>query len=71
MRRMHKRYICEERLLEVVRADVSTQAIQNLSTGQGVSAQGVQKALTTEIHGFMGDAPQLDDITLMILVRES
>jgi sigma-B regulation protein RsbU (phosphoserine phosphatase) len=64
-------FFCEERLLEVVRACVGTQANQNLSAGQGVSAQGVQEALTTEIHGFMSDAPQFDDITLMVLVRES
>ena len=64
-------FFCEERLLEVVQACVGTQANQNLSAGQGVSAQGVQEALTTEIHGFMSDAPQFDDITLMVLVRES
>jgi serine phosphatase RsbU (regulator of sigma subunit) len=31
----------------------------------------VKEALTTEIHRFVGDAPQFDDITLMIVVREA
>jgi serine phosphatase RsbU (regulator of sigma subunit) len=61
----------QERLLEIARANVGTQANQNLPTGQGFSAQDVQEALTTEIHGFVSDAPQFDDITLMIVVRES
>jgi sigma-B regulation protein RsbU (phosphoserine phosphatase) len=60
----------EERLLEVMRANVGTQRNQNSLAGQGVSAQGVQEALTTEIERFVSDAPQFDDITLMIVVRE-
>jgi serine phosphatase RsbU (regulator of sigma subunit) len=61
----------EERLLEVVRASVRAQANQNLSRGQGLSAQGVQEALMMEIDGFVSDAPQFDDVSLMIVVRES
>jgi serine phosphatase RsbU (regulator of sigma subunit) len=61
----------EERLLEVVRANVGALASKNLSTGQGPSARDVKEALTTEIHRFVGDAPQFDDITLMIVVREA
>jgi serine phosphatase RsbU (regulator of sigma subunit) len=61
----------EERLLEVIRADMGMQANQNLPTGQGFSAQRLQKTLKTEIQGFMNGAPQFDDITLMVLVRES
>jgi sigma-B regulation protein RsbU (phosphoserine phosphatase) len=61
----------EERLLEVVRASVATLANQDLSRGQGFSAQGVQEAVATEIQGFVSDAPQFDDTTLMIVVRES
>ena len=60
----------EERLLEVVRARGGTKANHNLPTGQGFSAQGVQEALAMEIHGFVSNAPQFDDITLMIVVRE-
>jgi serine phosphatase RsbU (regulator of sigma subunit) len=49
----------EDRLLETVRAN------------RECSAQDVQDALMTEIHSFVGDAPQFDDITLMIVVRNS
>jgi sigma-B regulation protein RsbU (phosphoserine phosphatase) len=49
----------EERLLEVVRADL------------GRSAQGLQDALMAQVREFVGDAPQFDDITLMVLVRGS
>jgi sigma-B regulation protein RsbU (phosphoserine phosphatase) len=61
----------EQRLLETVRACVPVQANPNPPTGQEVSAQSVQEALMTEIHQFVGDAPQFDDITLMIVVRDS
>ena len=64
-------FFCEERLLEIVRACVGTQAKQNLLTGQGFSAQGVQETIKTRVQGFMSDAPQFDDITLMVVVRES
>jgi sigma-B regulation protein RsbU (phosphoserine phosphatase) len=47
----------EERLLEVAQANL------------GRSARDVQDALMAEVHEFVGDAPQLDDITLMVLVR--
>jgi sigma-B regulation protein RsbU (phosphoserine phosphatase) len=47
----------EERLLEVAQANL------------GRSAREVQDALMAEVHEFVGDAPQLDDITLMVLVR--
>jgi len=49
----------EERLLEVVR------------TNLGRPAQDVQHALLAEVHEFVGDAPQFDDIALMIVVRDS
>jgi sigma-B regulation protein RsbU (phosphoserine phosphatase) len=48
-----------ERLLEVVR------------TNLGRPAQDVQSALLAEVHEFVGDAPQFDDIALMIVVRGS
>jgi serine phosphatase RsbU (regulator of sigma subunit) len=60
----------EERLIEAVKAGVGATAGTDLSTGQGTSAQRLQEALAKEIHGFVGDAPQFDDITLMIVVRE-
>ena len=46
-----------ERLLEVVQAQV------------GHSAQDMQDALLAEIQGFVGDAPQFDDITLVVVAR--
>ncbi|MCP4539162.1 MAG: PP2C family protein-serine/threonine phosphatase [Chloroflexi bacterium] len=61
----------EEQLLEVVRANVGAPADQNSPTGQGFSAQSIHEALTIEIQKFVSDAPQFDDLTLMILVRES
>jgi sigma-B regulation protein RsbU (phosphoserine phosphatase) len=49
----------EERLLKVTRANLER------------TAQDVHHALMTEVHRFVGDAPQFDDITLMIVVRSS
>ncbi|NIO68863.1 MAG: SpoIIE family protein phosphatase, partial [Anaerolineae bacterium] len=49
----------KERLLEVVR------------TNLGRPAQDVQDALLAEVHEFVGDAPQFDDIALMVVVRGS
>jgi NarL family two-component system response regulator LiaR len=49
----------EERLLQVLRFTV------------GRSASDIQDALIAEVHGFVGDAPQHDDITLMVVVRDS
>ena len=48
----------EERLLEVAQK------------AQGCAAWEIQEALLDEIHGFVGDAPRLDDITLMVLAME-
>ncbi len=47
-----------ERLLEIVQANL------------GRSAQDIQDALIAAVHQFMGDAPQFDDITLVIAVRD-
>jgi serine phosphatase RsbU (regulator of sigma subunit)/DNA-binding NarL/FixJ family response regulator len=47
-------------------------ATMNLpSESQRPSAQHIQDALLAEVHRFMGQAPQLDDVTLVILVRDS
>jgi len=48
-----------EQLLEVVRINL------------GRPAQDVQDALLAEVHEFVGDAPQFDDIALMVVVRGS
>ncbi len=47
----------EKRLLEVAQATL------------GRSAQDIQDALITQVREFSGDAPQSDDITLMVVVR--
>jgi sigma-B regulation protein RsbU (phosphoserine phosphatase) len=49
----------QERLLEVAEAN------------RGQPAQDVQAALLAEVHQFVGDAPQFDDIALMVVVRSS
>ncbi|MFL7868424.1 MAG: PP2C family protein-serine/threonine phosphatase [Anaerolineales bacterium] len=48
----------EERLLEAVLKHCEC------------SAQEIQAALVAEVHKFVGDAPQFDDITLMVIKRE-
>jgi len=48
----------EKRLLEVAQASA------------GCSAQGMQDALIAEVREFVGDAPQFDDITLMVVARD-
>ncbi len=47
----------EDRLREFVRASL------------GRSAQDIQDGLIAEVDAFVGDAPQSDDITLMVVVR--
>jgi sigma-B regulation protein RsbU (phosphoserine phosphatase) len=48
-----------ERLLEIAEAN------------RGRSAQDVQAALIAEVQEFVGEAPQFDDLTLMVVVRSS
>jgi serine phosphatase RsbU (regulator of sigma subunit) len=36
----------------------------------GRSAQEIQEAMLEEVHGFVGDAPRSDDLTLVILKRD-
>ena len=50
-------FFSEERLLETAKANL------------GRSAQDIQDTLIAEVRGFVGDAPQLDDITLMVVAR--
>ncbi|MDQ5854548.1 MAG: SpoIIE family protein phosphatase, partial [Chloroflexota bacterium] len=47
-----------ERLLEVARANLHC------------SAWELQEAILAAVHAFVGDAPQFDDITLMVVLRE-
>ena len=47
----------EDRLREVVRANL------------GRSARDIQAGVIAEVDAFVGDAPQSDDITLMVIVR--
>jgi PAS domain S-box-containing protein len=48
----------QEKLLEIVQANLAR------------SAQGIQQALMTAVHRFAGNAPQFDDIALMVLIRD-
>jgi sigma-B regulation protein RsbU (phosphoserine phosphatase) len=47
-----------ERLLDIAQANL------------GRSAQDIQAALIAEVHEFIGPAPQFDDITLVVVVRD-
>ncbi len=58
-RDQQEEFFGEKRLLEIVQANL------------GHSAQDIQNALLAEVHQFMGDAPRLDDITVMVVVRDS
>ncbi len=40
-------------------------------TSIGLQAQIVQDNLLANVSEFVGDAPQVDDITLMVLVRDT
>jgi sigma-B regulation protein RsbU (phosphoserine phosphatase) len=52
-------FFSEERLLEVAQANL------------GRSAQGIQDAIIAAVREFAGDAPQFDDFTLLVAVRDS
>jgi sigma-B regulation protein RsbU (phosphoserine phosphatase) len=58
-RNRQEEFFGETRLLEIVQSNL------------GCSAQDMQDALLVGVHRFMGNASQLDDITLMVVVRES
>jgi sigma-B regulation protein RsbU (phosphoserine phosphatase) len=66
----HGEFFGEERLLEVVRANADTPTDQGSLADQGPQAQEIEQAVKTEIRGYVGDAPQYDDITLVVVVRE-
>jgi serine phosphatase RsbU (regulator of sigma subunit)/DNA-binding NarL/FixJ family response regulator len=44
--------------------------LQTLLAHRGTSAEDMKKALSAEVHAFMNDVPQPDDMTLVILIRE-
>jgi sigma-B regulation protein RsbU (phosphoserine phosphatase) len=54
----------EERLLESVKAALSPVGSQR------PTARGVQEAILRDVHAFLGDASQSDDIALTVLMRE-
>jgi len=49
----------EERMLQVISANL------------GLSTQGIQKAIVASLEEFVDQAPQSDDITLVVIKRES
>jgi serine phosphatase RsbU (regulator of sigma subunit)/DNA-binding NarL/FixJ family response regulator len=49
----------------------SLQASLYSSTGEAPNAQAIQDALLAEIHAFVGNAPQFDDITSVVLARNA
>ena len=48
----------EDRLLEIAQSRL------------GHSAQDIHEGLISKVRDFVGDAPQYDDITLMVVARE-
>ena len=38
---------------------------------QGCSAQEIQDGIMAQVDAFVGDVPQSDDITLVVVVRDS
>jgi NarL family two-component system response regulator LiaR len=58
-RSQQEEFFGEKRLLAIAQANL------------GRSAQDIQNALLAEVHQFMGNAPRLDDITVMVVVRDS
>ena len=53
-----------ERMLEVAQRTV------NDSSGETSLARELQEALLANVFGFMGDQPQFDDVTLLVVARE-
>ena len=54
----HGAFFGRERLGEIARSS------------KGGSAQAMQETIIEEIQGFVGEAPQFDDMTLMIVIRD-
>jgi sigma-B regulation protein RsbU (phosphoserine phosphatase) len=49
----------------------SLQASLHSSAAEVPYAQSIQDALLAEIHAFVGNAPQFDDITLVVMARNA
>jgi sigma-B regulation protein RsbU (phosphoserine phosphatase) len=60
----HGEFFEEERLLDLMQANLGAQE------RHGPSAQGIEDTILSTVHEFVGEAPQQDDITLMVLVRQ-
>jgi sigma-B regulation protein RsbU (phosphoserine phosphatase) len=45
--------------------------VSTINSNLGRSAEMIQEAILQEIHQYVGGVPQFDDITLVVLVRES
>jgi len=61
----HQEFFGRERMLASAQAGVDSPA-----WGRTL-AQGIQDAVMAGIHEFVGDVPQFDDISLMVVVRNS
>ncbi len=61
----HKQLFGKARML------ASAQAVADSSAWTGTRAEAIKEAMMTGVHEFVADAPQFDDITLMVVVRGS
>jgi sigma-B regulation protein RsbU (phosphoserine phosphatase) len=62
-RNPEREFFGRERMLEVVRETLDA------PSGEMPLAREVQEALLAQVFGFMGDEPQFDDVTLMVVAR--
>jgi serine phosphatase RsbU (regulator of sigma subunit)/DNA-binding NarL/FixJ family response regulator len=60
----HGNFFGRERLVETLQANAAALA------SQGPTAQDIQNAVLAEVHQFTGEAPQSDDMTLMVVLRD-
>jgi len=60
----------DERLLEVLRLNLGPLADPDPAPGRVSHAERLRDALMAEIGRFVGDAPQFDDVTLLVALRE-
>jgi serine phosphatase RsbU (regulator of sigma subunit) len=48
-----------------------TRLLESIQAREGAAAQEARDGILNDVHDFVGDAPQFDDITLMVLTRIS